>query len=466
MARERILMRTLRFAAVAAVAACVLFALSCQKNDKYSQHFNKASDEHFKRDMSDLTSFKLANGITVYLQEEHTTQEVAIEAVYRAGYITDPKGKIQLAHLTEHMLMRCASGPYKAGETMSLVMDKKDMISAEAVADFIHVDYVVDASRLDATLAIEASRMTSLLCDDDVLKAQKKDVVDEFANSLKEEKGNLSKLSLGALSHVMYYGETNVPMIAAVSKLTLDDVKSFHDSHYTSDHMVLVMIGNFKKADAEALVRKHFESIPARGALPDPTFVINRSTKASWDVPAHVSYFLAPGPFDPKERLILTMFGAFLAQLLQNSPDVYQNVQAVYSSNQSYPVGRLPFFIFLQGRDGDTTEKAVPALFARVDQAVQALDDDKRVELVKTGMVSFITSSGLKADQPDFPIMHYQIIGQEALTVCLKHMLLDGRSADEFAAQVQAITPEEFRAVVKKRLDRSKLLTVSFDPRG
>ena len=46
-------MRTLRFAAVAALAACALFVLSCHKNEEYSQHFNKASDEHFKRDMGD-----------------------------------------------------------------------------------------------------------------------------------------------------------------------------------------------------------------------------------------------------------------------------------------------------------------------------------------------------------------------------------------------------------------------------
>jgi hypothetical protein len=255
-------------------------------------------------------------------------------------------------------------------------------------------------------------------------------------------------------------------MEAAVSKLTLDDVKAFHHSHYGPEKMVMVLIGNFKKADAEALVRKHFEAIPARPLQPDPTFVISHSTKATWDVPARTTYFLAPGPFDPKERLVLTMFGAFLAQLLQNSPDVYQNVQAIYSSNQSYPVGRLPFFIFMQAQEESTTEKAVPALFARLDQAVQALDDDKRVELIKTGMTSFITSSGLKSDEPDFPMMHYQVIGQEALSVCIKHMLLDGRSPNEFAAEVQSITPEEFRAVVKKRLDRSKLLTVSFDPRS
>ena len=459
-------MRTLRFAAVAAVAACVLFALACQKNDKYSQHFNKSTDENFKRDMSEMSSFKLANGITVYLQEERTSDEVAIEAVYRAGYVRDPKGKVQLAHLTEHMLMKCASGPYKAGETMSIVQDHKGMISAEAVADFIHVDYVVNIAKLDETLAIEASRLQELSCDEATLKAQQKDVVGEFDKAIKEGKGNIARVSLGALTQVAYYGQTTIPMESGVNKLTLDDVHKFHDTHYRPDDMVLVLIGNFKKADAEAMVRKHFESIPSRPAVPEPTFVINKNTKATWDVPVSVSYYMVPGPFDPRERLVLTMFGAFLAQLLQQSPDVYSNAAAIYTSNQSYPVGRLPFFVFLQAQEGFTTQKAVPALFARYDQAMQALDDDKRVELVKTGMVSFITSSGLKSDEPDFPMMHYQVIGQEALNVCLKHMLLDGRSADEYAAAVQAITPEEFRAIVKKRLDRSKLISVSIDTRG
>jgi len=228
---------------------------------------------------SQMSSFKLANGITVYLQEERTSDEVAVEAVYRAGYIRDPKGKVQLAHLTEHMLMKCASGPYKAGETMSIVQDHKGMISAEAVADFIHVDYVVNIAKLDETLAIEASRLKELSCDEATLKAQQKDVVGEFEKVVKEGKGNIARVSLGALAQVAYYGQTTIPMESGVYKLTLDDVHKFHDTHYRPDDMALVLIGNFKKADAEALVRKHFESIPSRPAVPEPTFVINKNTK-------------------------------------------------------------------------------------------------------------------------------------------------------------------------------------------
>ncbi len=454
-----------RLSLVAALALSML-SLSCGKNEQEAQKFNRSTDENFRRDMSDLSSFTLANGATVYLQEERTDNQVAICAVYRAGYTRDPKGKVQLAHLTEHMAMKCASGPYKTGETMSLVKDKKGMISAEAVADFIHVDYVVDQSNLDETLAIEASRLRELRCDQTTLEQGVADVVGEFPASLKNPRGNLTRVSLGALAHVIYHGQTHLSMSAGVARLTLDDVNRFHDANYRPDDMVLVLIGNFKKADAEALVRKHFESIPKRPSSPEPVVSLTRSTRATWDVPAHVVYYVSPGPYDdPKERIILTMFGAFLQQLFASSSDIYSNCQAIYTSNQSYPVGRLPFFVFIQAKEGFTTDAAVPAVFARIDEAIQAVDDDRRVEQIKTGMVSFVTSSGLKEDEPDYPMMHFQVIGQEALTVALRHMALDGRSLEEFVDAVSAVTPEEFRAVVKKHLDRKTLLTVSIDPR-
>ena len=460
-------MRTsIRSAVLAAAVLSVLLVLACGKNEQEAQKFNRADEEHFRRDMSEISSFTLANGIAVYLQEERTDNQVAIEAIYRAGYTRDPKGKVQLAHLTEHAAMYCASGPYKAGETMSLVKDHEGMVSAEALADFIHVDYVVDAGRLDETLAIEASRLKELNCSEETIAKQRVDVVSEFDKALSSPSGSLTRVSMGALAHVIFYGETHIPMKAGLDKLTVEDVHRFHDANYRPDDMVLVLIGNFKKAEAEALVRKHFEPIPARPAPPDPAVILKRSTRVTWDVPARVTYYIAPGPFTPKERLILTMFGAFLQSLFSSSPDVYANCQAIYTSNQSYPVGRLPFFVYVQAKQGFTTDEATPALFARFDQAVQALNDDERVEMVKTGMLSFLTSSGLKVDEPDYPMMHFQVIGQEALTVCLKHMLLEGRTLDEFADEVQAVTPDEFRSVVKKHLDRSALVTVAIDPRN
>jgi hypothetical protein len=70
----------------------------------------------------------------------------------------------------------------------------------------------------------------------------------------------------------------------------------------------------------------------------------------------------------------------------------------------------------------------------------------------------------LKTDVPDYPLMHHQVIGQEALNVGLKHLLREGRSGEEFAAEIQSITPDEVRTVLRKYLDRAALLEVSLEP--
>jgi len=457
----------IRSGLLATAVILLVLTVSCGKNDQEAQKFNRADEENFKRDMSEMSSVKLSNGITVYLQEERTDREVAIEAIYRAGYIADPKGKPQLAHLTEHMTMTCATGKYKAGETMSTIMnDNEGRISAEAVAGFIHIDYVVDKDKLEEALAIEASRLTDLRCDEATLKEQVQKVVAEYPAALENPRGNIVRVSMSALAQILYYGATYVPMQTGVASLTLDDVKKFHDAHYRPDDMTLVLIGNFKKAEAEALVRKYFESIPSRPVPPPPTVTLKRSVDATWDVAAQATVFVSPGNYTDKERLILTMFGAFLQQLFAHSPEVYGNCQAIYTSNQTYPVGHLPFFIFIQAKEGYGTDIAEPGVFSTLEDAVSSLDEDNRVELVKTGMISFMTSTGLKEDEPDFPIMHYQVIGQEALMVGLKHMLLEGRTMDEFAEEVNAISADDFRAAVHRYLDRGAFLTVHIKPRG
>lgn len=456
----------IRSGLLATAVILLVFTVSCGKNDQEAQKFNRADAETFKRDMSEMSLVKLSNGITLYLQEERTDNEVAIEAIYRAGYIADPKGKAQLAHLTEHMTMTCATGKYKAGETMSAIQNGEGKISAEAVAGFIHIDYVVQAEKLEEALAIEASRLTDLRCDEATLKEQVKKVVGEYPAALENPRGNIVRVSMSALAQILYYGATYVPMQTGVASLTLDDVKKFHEAHYRPDDMMLVLIGNFKKADAEALVRKYFESIPSRPAPPQPKVTLKRSVNATWDVAANATVFVSPGDYTPKERLILTMFGAFLQQLFAHSPEVYGNCQAIYTSNQTYPVGALPFFIFIQAKEGYGTDIATPGVFDTLEQAVTSLDDDNRVELVKTGMISFMTSTGLKEDEPDYPVMHYQVIGQEALMVGLKHMLLEGRTMDEFADEVNAISADDFRATVHRYLDKAAFLTINIKPRG
>ena len=457
-------MRIIRAGFILLAAASLTVVASCGKDEQEAQKFDRADVVGFKRDMSDVSSFRLANGITVYMQEERTDQQVAVEVLYRSGYTNDPKGKVQLAHLTEHMAIHCGMGEYAPGESYKSVTTDKGMLNAEAASDFIHIDYIVHNSRLEHALSVEADRLRGINCDDQTLRDQKKNVIDEFDRTLSDPRGVLTRFGLIALCQIGF-GQTHVPISAGVANLTVEDVERFHASYYRPDDMVMILIGNFQKAEAEALVRKHFESIPARPTPSLPPLDLKRSTRATWDINGNGIYYIAPGPFETfREQIVLAMFGAYFAQVLNTAQDVFSVCQTTYCSNQVYRVGRVPFFIFAQPKPGVASTEVTPVIFSHLEQVLGALDD-RRVESIKTGMVSFVNTSMLKPDVADYPLMHHQVIGQEALNIGIKHILRDGRTVEEFTSEIQSITPDEVRAVLNRHLARSAMIEIDIAPR-
>lgn len=447
-----------------ALATIVLFVASCQTDQQETQKFSRADQELFRRDMSDMMSFTLANGVSLYVQEERTDGRVAVEVLYRAGFASETKGNPQISHLTEHAALSCGSGSFGPGASLEAIQKDGGMLSAEAVADFVHIDYIVDGPRLEQVFQVESERLREIHCDQPTLESEGGRVVHEIDATLKDPKGDLTKFAMMAFNQSLRFNARHVPVRDRVAKYTPDDVERFHHRYYRPDDMVIVVIGNVKTADAEALARKYFEPIERRpsAALAKPT--LSKGVAATWDVDAEVVYLFAPGPYtDDRERLILTMFGAFLKQTMTNEQAVYNACRKTYCSNQIYPVGDLPFFIFAEPDDAYTNSEAATLLLDHLDATV-ALLDDARVEAIKGIIMSFVTATMLKPDVADYPLAHHQVIGQEALNVGMRHLLREGRTTDEFVAEVNALTPDQFRAIVKSRLARERIFEVTFLP--
>lgn len=449
-----------------ALAGALLFVSSCQTDQQEAQKFDRADADTFRRDMSALTSFTLANGVTVYVQEERTDTRVAIEVLYRAGFMVEPKGEPQISHLAEHMSIYCAMGSFGPDAALEAVQKDRGMINAEAVADFVHIDYIVEGTRLEEIFQIESERLRSIRCDQATLDRETQKVVGELEGVMRDPKGILTKFAMMALNQTYRFGERHVPVRARVADYTIDDIHRFHSAHYRPDDMVVVVIGNIKTADAEALARKYFEPVPRRPNTTPAQPALTKSINATWDMDADAIYLLAPGPYESdRDRLLLTMFGAFLHQSMNTSQEVYSACRALYCSNQVYRVSDLPFFIFAEPAEESSVKEVSAVLLNHLDQAVARLDEPALVENVKGSIISFVTASMLKPDVPDYPMAHHQVIGQEALNVGMKHLLREGRTVEEFTAEVNGVTPEELRATVRKYLTRDRLIQVTYSPR-
>jgi predicted Zn-dependent peptidase len=458
-------MRLTRVAAVALAAAMIPAALSCQKDEQEAEKFERADLENFKRDMSDLSSFELSNGITVYLQEEHTNKQIAIETLYAVGFMDEPKGRPQLSHLSEHLTMYCASGPFGNEEAFKLLNSDHGMVNAETLGDFIHFDYIVKENHFEDALRVEAARLGGITCDDELLKREQDKVISEIDKTLSTPKLALTKFAMMALNQAMNYGQMHVDIREGTRRLTKEEAQRFELEYFRTDNMVMIIIGDFKKAEAEALVRKHLEAIPRRPTPPVLVPRLTRDLRGTWDVSASAIYYIAPGPYDDyRERLVLSLFGSFLNQFMNSSPALYSGNQIIYCTNQVYRVAEMPFFLYAQPTAGRTVADVGPLLLQHLEGAIKLLDEDSRIDGIKAGATSFMTSSMLKPNAADYPMEHHQVIGQEALNVGMRHLLREGRTTDEFVAEVNAITPDQFRAIVKSRLARERLFEVTFLP--
>ncbi|HEU4364770.1 MAG TPA: insulinase family protein, partial [Candidatus Krumholzibacteria bacterium] len=408
-------MQTRRIRAGIAAAALLATLVSCGKDEQEAAKFERADHETFVRDMSDLSSFTLANGITVYLQEERTNEQIAIEVLYRAGFLDEPKGRAQLSHVAEHLAVHCATAGFAAEESIKKMTDGGGMVNAEAVSDFSHIDYIANAATLDMALSIEAQRITSLACDEDVRTTEIAKVIKEIDDVVSNPKGSLAKYGMMALHQALHHGERFVPIRAGATRITIAQSEQFVRDHYRPDDAVIVIVGNVKKAEAEALVRKHFEAIPRRPQPAPLPKAAAGNIRATWDVEGQALYFVSPGPYESfRDRLILTMFGSYLHQVLMTSEEVYGPCRSVYASNQIYRVDEIPFFVFAEPAQGRTIEEIKPTVRRYIDAAVASLDDS-RIQSIAGSLVSFATATSLKKNVPDYPLMHHQVIGQEAL---------------------------------------------------
>lgn len=193
--------------------------------------------------LPEYTSFKLPNGITVYLMEQHDVPVISVSAVLPAGAIYDNE-KAGLAFLTAKALKHGTKNFSK------LKLDEE--------TDFIGASVSTDASKEFASLSSKFAAKDS----DKMLTIIKEILLDPVFNAdeFKKEKSRLlvgleqqkespravignyfDKLLYG--NHV--YGNVIQGDISSIGKLTVEDIKSFYKTNYKPNQAAISIVGDF-----------------------------------------------------------------------------------------------------------------------------------------------------------------------------------------------------------------------------
>jgi len=228
-----------------------------------------------------IVTFRLANGLSVTLSEDHTAPIVAVNLWYHVGSANERPGRTGFAHLFEHMLFQ-GSAHVGANEHFEIVQRAGGTLNGSTWLDRTNYFETVPSNQLATALWLEADRMGQLLpaMTQQKLDTQRDVVKNERRWSVDNQPYGTWWERLPALAfpsdHPFHHS-----LIGSMEDLTeasLEDIAQFFATYYTPDNAVLSIAGDFDPAEARALVEQFFGPIP-RGAGKPPL--------PPMDLPAH-----------------------------------------------------------------------------------------------------------------------------------------------------------------------------------
>src|SRR6201988_1922027 len=214
-----------------------------------------------------FTDTKLKNGLRVIISEDHTAPVFAVAVNYNVGSRDERKGRTGFAHLFEHMMFK-GSENVGSGEHFMLVFNNGGSMNGTTNEDRTNYFEVLPANQLDLALFLEADRMKSL----EITKAN----LDNQRNAVQEERrlgldnqayGKSGELHQEMIYDNFAYKHSVIGSMEDLSAASVEDVAEFFKMYYAPNNAVLVLVGDFKTADALAKIKASFESIPRQ---PDP----------------------------------------------------------------------------------------------------------------------------------------------------------------------------------------------------
>ena len=226
-------------------------------------------------------TYKLQNGLTVILSEDHTTPTVAVDIWYHVGSKNELPGRTGFAHLFEHVMFT-GSGHVPYGLHDKLTEGVGGNNNGSTNNDRTNYFENIPSNYLESALWMEADRMGFLLDKLDIAKlnAQRDVVKNERRQSYDNQPyGRVNEI----FSAAMYPKDHpySWPVIGSMTDLSAaseDDVKAFFRQYYTPNNATLAVVGDFDPAQTKAWIKKYFVDLPQGKAVERPNVPLGNLT--------------------------------------------------------------------------------------------------------------------------------------------------------------------------------------------
>lgn len=214
-----------------------------------------------------VTDFRLENGMQVIVIEDHRAPVVIHMVWYKAGSGEEDPGVSGVAHFLEHLLFK-QTKTMGAGEFSRIVAENGGSDNAFTSYDYTAYFQRITVDKLPFMMKMESDRMINLdLGPDDILT--ERDVIIEERNQRVENSpsalfGEQRRAAL-FLNHP--YGRPVIGWRHEMESLSLEDALAFYRQFYAPNNAILVVGGDVLPEAVFKLARQTYGVIPANPDL-------------------------------------------------------------------------------------------------------------------------------------------------------------------------------------------------------
>jgi zinc protease len=220
-------------------------------------------------------TFQLANGLRVYVIEDHKTPTAYEVMWFQVGSKDEVANRTGFAHLFEHLMFK-GSAHLPDGLMDKLLEGAGGWSNAFTSSDMTVYQNVAASNFLETMLWIDADRLAGLLdtFDQPKLDNQRDVVLNERRQSYENQPYGMSELLIleNLWPKDFGYHWSTIGYPTDLKAATVPDVATFFRSYYVPNNATMVIAGDVKFDDVKKLVEKYYAWIPKAPAPVRPTY--------------------------------------------------------------------------------------------------------------------------------------------------------------------------------------------------
>jgi len=229
------------------------------------------------------SKYRLDNGLTVVLHEDHSDPLIHVDVTYHVGSSREDPGRSGFAHFFEHMMFE-GSTNVGQGEHSKILSNAGGRINGSTNSDVTNYFETVPVNQLEIALWLEADRMGLLLeaVDQEKFEIQRETVKNERGQRVDNQPyGRTNETLMKNLYPAGHpYSWPIIGWIEDLDAADVDDLKRFFLRWYGPNNATLTIGGDLDKQKTLEWIVQYFGPIP-RG--PDVEKLPKQPAKISAD---------------------------------------------------------------------------------------------------------------------------------------------------------------------------------------